>query len=204
MERDALVRRALRLEYLTLGWMTVEAAVALASGITAHSLTLSGFGADSVIELMSALVLVWRLRVELVARVRFSEATERRAARLAGGLLLALAAILAAGAAWRLWQGTGQRFSRPGLAVAVVAIPAMAALARAKLRLAGGLGSAALRADAMESVCCLWLSAVVIADLAAQRLTGAWWVDAVGALALVPWLVREGREAWTGEACCDD
>lgn len=204
MERDALVRRALGLEYLTLGWMAIEATVALASGIAAGSLTLAAFGADSVIELASALVLVWRLRVELVDGARFDEATELRAARVAGGLLLALAAVLVAGAAWRLWQGTGQRFSVAGLAIAVAALPAMWALSRAKLRLAERLDSAALRADAIESVCCLWLSAVVIADLVAQRVLGAWWVDAVGALALVPLLVREGREAWSGEACCDD
>jgi divalent metal cation (Fe/Co/Zn/Cd) transporter len=204
LKRDTLVRWALWLEALTLAWMAVEASVALATGVAAHSLTLAAFGADSVIELASALVLVWRLRVELVEGRTYAEASERRASRIAGGLLLVLAAIIAAGATWRFLSRTGQNFSAPGLAVAAAAIPLMAALGRAKLRVAGALGSAALRADAMESIACFWLSAVVVADLAAQLLVGAWWLDAAGVLVLVPLLVKEGGEAWRGEACCDD
>src|SRR5579859_4329897 len=104
-ERAQLVRTAFRLERLTAGWMLIEAGVALGSGIAAHSLTLVAFGADSVIELLSALVLLWRLDVELRRGAEFSEAAERLAARLAATLLIALTLYVAASAALALWRG---------------------------------------------------------------------------------------------------
>jgi divalent metal cation (Fe/Co/Zn/Cd) transporter len=201
--RETLIQRALRLEVLTLGWMTIEAAVAIGSGIIAHSLTLMAFGADSVIELLSAAVLLWRLRVELRQGERFPETIEHRAARLAAGLLFALAAYVIASAAWGLTRGERQEFSAAGLTVAIIAIPAMYVLATRKKRIADEIGSRALHADAVESLSCGYLSVVVVAGLLAQVALGAWWVDSVSALALVPFLVKEGREAWQGEECCD-
>jgi hypothetical protein len=91
-ERAALIREAFRLEWFTVAWMTVEAIVAIASGIAAHSISLIAFGIDSVIELASAGVLIWRLSVELKYGRAFSEDAERLASRIAGGLLFALAA----------------------------------------------------------------------------------------------------------------
>src|SRR6516162_158549 len=124
-DRLTLVREAFRLEWLTIGWMTVEAVVAIASGLTAGSLVLTAFGLDSLIELASAGVLIWRLTVELRQGERFSKETERTASRIAGGLLLALAAYVTTAAAWSLWVRTGESFSWPGLIVALVAIPSM-------------------------------------------------------------------------------
>jgi len=199
--RAALVRRAFRLEWLTVAWMTVEGAVALAAGVAAGSVTLVAFGTDSVIELISAGVLIWRLTVELRRGRAFSEAAERTASRIGGALLFALAAYVIAAAGWSLWTRHGQAFSWPGLAVTAAAIPIMAVLARRKLALAERLASRALRTDAVESITCGWLSFVAVLGLLAQLAVGAWWIDAVTSLAIVWFLVKEGREAWQADAC---
>ncbi len=201
--RAALIRRAFTLEWITLGWMTIEAVVAIGSGVVAHSLTLVAFGIDSVIELASAGVLIWRLTVEIKQGREFSEAAEERASKIAGALLFALALYVIASAAWGLWRHHGADFSLPGLLVAVVAMPAMYALSKAKIRVAEALGSRALRADAVEAITCGYLSAVVVVGLIAQVLFHAWWVDSVTSLAITYLLVKEGREAWSGDACCD-
>jgi divalent metal cation (Fe/Co/Zn/Cd) transporter len=198
-QRQRLIRQAFRLEWLTVGWMAVEAAVAVASGVAAGSVTLIAFGLDSVIELASAGVLIWRMSRELRFGREVSEAAERTARRIAGGLLLALAAYVVAAAVWSVWRGKGADFSWPGLLVALLAIPIMLVLARRKLALADQLGSRALRADAAESIACLWLSLVVVIGLAAQLALGAWWIDPVTSLAIVWFLVKEGREAWEVE-----
>jgi len=130
--RIRLVSRALWLEALTAGWMAIEGAVSIGSGVLAGSLSLVAFGADSVIELASAVVLLWRLRVELRQGAEFSEAIEQRAGKIAGALLLALAAYVIASAGYGLWRHEGQEFSTPGLIVTAAAIPAMYLLARAK------------------------------------------------------------------------
>lgn len=202
--RAQLVRSALALEGLTAAWLLIEAGVAIGAALAAHSLTLLAYGADSVIELASAGVLLWRLEAELAQGAEFSEATERLASRI-GALLLALLAVYVAGsAAWGLWHRVGQDTSLTGLVLAAAAIPVMLFLARRKRALAKALGSAALRADAAESIACAYLSAAVLIGLGAQWLVGAWWIDSVTALALVPFVVREALEAWEGEDHDDD
>jgi divalent metal cation (Fe/Co/Zn/Cd) transporter len=151
-ERTAVIQQAFWLEYLTLAWMTVEAAVAIASGIAANSLTLVAFGIDSVIELASAGILVWRLTVELRRGQMFAESAERKASRIGGGLLFILAAYVVAGAGWKLWTHQGAEFSLPGLILCVLAVPIMYFLSRHKLTLAETLRSRALKADAVESI----------------------------------------------------
>jgi len=201
--RTQLIRKAFHLEWLTIGWMVVEAVVALASGIAAGSLVLVAFGLDSVIELISAGVLVWRLSVELRNGEAFSEHAERIASRIGSALLFALAGYVVVAAGWNLWWRLGEEFSMPGLIVTLLAIPVMRYLARRKLDLAEKLGSRALRADAIEAITCSWLSFVAIVSLTAQAAFGFWWIDSVGSLAIVGLLVKEGREAWTGECCGD-
>jgi divalent metal cation (Fe/Co/Zn/Cd) transporter len=200
-DRLPLIREAFRLEWLTIAWMTIEAAVSVAAGVVSGSLMVLVFGLDSVIELGSAGVLLWRLSVELRHGQKFSERAERVASRLGGALLFLLAVCVTSAASWRLWHGTGEEFSRPGFVIALIAIPAMQYLARRKIAIAEKIGSRALRADAMEAVTCGWLSFVVVVGLAAQWLTGAWWIDSVGSLAIVWFLVKEGREAWSGHEC---
>jgi divalent metal cation (Fe/Co/Zn/Cd) transporter len=200
-DRTDLVKQAFWLEWITIAWMAIEAVVATWSGFAAHSITLLAFGLDSVIEIVSAGVLIWRLTVELKHGQNFSEEAEQRAGRIGSILLFALAAYIIISAGWSLWAKQGAEFSMPGLVVALAAIPIMYLLAKRKIAIAKKIGSRALRADAVESITCGWLSAVVVAGLIAQYLTGAWWVDSVTSLGIVWFLVKEGREAWAGEAC---
>jgi len=199
--RAALIREAFWLEWATAIWMVIEAAVAIAAGIIAGSISLLAFGIDSVIELVSAGVLMWRLTVELRYGQAFSESAERRAARIGGGLLFALAAYVILSAAWSFWTRHGQEFSALGLGVTVAAIPIMYVLSKRKLKIAEQLASRAMRADAIESITCGSLSLIVVIGLLAQFLTGFWWVDAVTSLGIVWFLVKEGREAWAAEEC---
>ncbi len=195
---------AFRLEYLTAGWMILEVAVAIWSGLAAHSLSLLAFGIDSVIELVSACVLIWRLSVELRHGGVVPERAEKIAARIAGGLLLLLALYVVLAAGWSLWTHRGAEFSAAGLAVTVTAIPLMIGLSRGKLRIAKRLDSRALRADAVEAVACAYLALAVVAGLLAELLTGAWWIDSVVSLVIVWFLVREGHEAFEDDPCRAD
>lgn len=201
VDRAPLIRKAFQLEWLTIGWMTAEAGISIWAGVAAGSLVLLAFGLDSVIELASAGVLIWRLSVELRHGQKFSARAEHIASRIGGGLLFALSAYVTVAAAWHLYAGAGETFSSPGFIIALIALPAMRYLAHRKIALAEKIGSRALRADAMEAVTCGWLSFVVIVSLAAQWLFGAWWTDGVGSLAIVYFLIKEGSEAWSGEEC---
>ena len=198
-ERTVLVRRAFRLEWLTVAWMVIEALVAIGSGVIAGSLTLTAFGLDSV----TAGVLIWRLTDELRRGEEFSRRAERIATRTGGALLFALAAYIVLGAGWSLWAHHGGEFSVPGLIVAAVAMPTMYILAHRKLDVARQLGSRAMRADAIESITCGWLSLLVVVSLISNALLAAWWVDAVTSLGIVWFVVKEAREAWSGQDCCN-
>lgn len=200
-DRTALVRKALSLEWLTIAWMTVEATVAIASGIAAHSVSLLAFGLDSVIELASAALLLWWLRLELNFGRHASLATEARVGKLAGALLFALAAYVVVSASISLQRGRGEDFSLPGIAVAAAALPIMFALSKGKLSIAARLGSAAMRSDAVESIACGYLSLLVLVGFSAQWLLRAWWVDAVTSYLIVGFLIKEGLEAWRGSRC---
>jgi divalent metal cation (Fe/Co/Zn/Cd) transporter len=202
--RGALVRYALLLEWITIAWMVIEAGVALGSGIVAHSLTLSAFGMDSLIELVSAGVLLWRLMLELRHGAAFDERIERRAGRLGGALLFSLTMYIVIGAAWNLWTRRAAEWSLSGLVIAVCALPIMTVLAREKLKVAGTLASRSLRTDAIESVTCGWLSLVVVIGVLANRVVGAWWIDAVTALGIAGFVLKEAREAWNHDPCCHD
>ena len=197
--RAALVREAFRLEYLTIAWMVIEAAVAIGAAVAAGSITLLAFGIDSLIELASAVVLIWRLTVELRRGQSFAEFAERVASRIGGALLFALAAYIVVAAGWSLWMRQGASFSWPGLVVSLAAMPVMWVLSRRKLRIADALGSRSLRTDAVELITCGWLSSVVVIGLIAQLALGAWWIDSVTSLAIVWLLIKEGREAWKAE-----
>jgi len=130
-------------------------------------------------------------------------AAERVAGRIGGALLFALAAYVVLASGWNLWTQSHGEFSAPGFIVTLMAIPVMRYLAGRKIELAKQLGSRALRADAMESVTCGWLSVVAVVSLGVQAVSRVWWIDSVGSLAIVWLLVKEGREAWRGECCAD-
>lgn len=206
--RQADVQAALRLTYLTLGWMTVEGISALWLGAVSKSLLLEAFGFDSVVELFSAGVLLWRLRVEAAGRASADQvkAVERKAAHRVGYTLYGLAAFIVLNSAYGLFalhRHTDTHESAWGIAIGLIAKIGMPILAGYKLKVAARLGSKALRADAMEAITCGYLSVVLIVGLAAARLLpGLWWLDSVAALALIPLLVKEGREAISGECGC--
>jgi divalent metal cation (Fe/Co/Zn/Cd) transporter len=206
-QRSEDVRFALLLTYITLGWMTIEGAASLLLGWASKSLLLEAFGIDSVVEVLSAGVLLWRLRVEAngkadAARV---EDVERRAARLVGYTLYLLVVYVIWNSAYGLFVAhrvTDTHESVWGILIGLVAKIGMPILAGFKLKVAARLNSRALRADAIESITCGYLSIVLMVGLAATWLFGWWWLDSVAALALIPFLIKEGRAAISGDECC--
>lgn len=201
LERRAGLDRALRLEYLTIGWNVVEGLVAVAAALAAGSVALLGFGLDSFVEMASGSVLVWRLRAERRQGARHAERLDRLALRLVGLSLFALAAWVALDATLALLRHEVPEPSPVGIALTSLSIATMLWLARAKRRAAAALGSRALAADAFQTTACFWLSVVTLAGLGLNALFGWWWADPAAALGMTVLLVREGREAWRGEAC---
>jgi divalent metal cation (Fe/Co/Zn/Cd) transporter len=192
--RAALLRRAIGLEGLTVGYNALEGLIAIGAGLAAGSVALTGFGVDSVIEVTSGVLLWWRLRAEL-GSAPLGPAVEARAARWAGILLLGLGVYLVVEAARRLLSQDRPEESIVGLGLTAVSLIVMPLLARSKLRAARALGSRALRADAHETLVCAWLSLTTLCGLALNAAFGWWWADPVAALAMVPLVVREGVEA---------
>jgi divalent metal cation (Fe/Co/Zn/Cd) transporter len=204
-DRSIWTRRALRLVRVTAGYNVVEAGVALWSGVAAGSIALVGFGLDSVIECVAALALLWRLSLE--ARGAGSERVERaerRVMRVVGVTFLLLAAYVLAQSAWTLWARSAPAESPLGIALAALSLVLMPLLSWGKLRAADAVGSAALRAEAKETLACAWLSLALLLGLVANAAAGWWWADPAAALVMVPWLTREGLEGVRGERCCDD
>src|SRR5438552_14962650 len=206
-ERSADVRLALLLTHITIGWMTIEGAAALLLGWASKSLLLEAFGIDSVIELFSAAVLLWRLRVEAGGSATSERVSlvEDRAARLVGYSLYALVAYVLLNSGYGLLIArriTDTHESVWGIVIGAVAKIGMPILAGYKLKVAARLNSRALRADAIESITCGYLSIVLMIGLAATRLLGWWWLDSAAALALIPFLIKEARAAIAGDECC--
>jgi divalent metal cation (Fe/Co/Zn/Cd) transporter len=203
MDRVEWLRRGIALEGVTVGYNALEGIVAIVAGLVAGSVALIGFGIDSVIEVTSGVLLWWRLRAEL-GSAHLGPTAERRAARGAGLLLLALGAYIVTDSARILLTGTRPESSGIGIAVTALSLIVMPLLARAKLSVARKLGSRALRADAHETIVCAWLSATTLVGLGLNALLGWWWADPVAALVMLPLIVREGLEAWRAESCTDD
>ena len=202
-ERARSLGAALRLEYVTVGWNTVEAVVALAAGAVAGSQALIGFGGDSVVESLSGTVLIWRLAAERrPGGAERAETVERRARRGVAASLWVLAAYVAAQAIYGLVAGAEPEASPVGLGLAVASLCAMWLLARAKRRRARELHSHALEADAVQTELCWRLSAVLLVGLCLNAALGWWWADSAAALGLSGLIAYEGREAWEEKDCC--
>jgi divalent metal cation (Fe/Co/Zn/Cd) transporter len=191
-------RRVIRIQALTLVWMSVEAVVSLGAAWLARSPALLGFGGDSAVELLSAAVVLWRF----YSPSRGDHA-ERQAARIAGGLLFALAAFVALASVLTLLGHVEARSSPIGIVVLILAAVVMPWLAKQKRQLSVATASAALRADAAESAVCGNLALIALAGLAINAIWRLGWADPVAALALLPLIVREGCEAMKGKPCCD-
>jgi divalent metal cation (Fe/Co/Zn/Cd) transporter len=176
--------------------MTIEVIASLWAAVHARSPALLAFGGDSAIELLSAAVVLWRFHQPAA-----EERIERRAARIAGVLLLLLAAYVVAVSALTLLGYSEPNPSRIGIAILVLAATVMPWLAREKRRLSSATGSAALRADAAESMLCAYLSIIALVGLATNAFFGISWADPVSALAITPLIIWEAREALRGKPC---
>lgn len=204
-DRPALLKKACRLEYLTVGWNVVEGLIAVSAALAAGSVALLGFGLDSFVESTSGLILLWRLSKERrsdEASTEDIERLDRRAQRLVGATLFLLAAYIAIDSVMALWGGERPEVSFVGLGLVSVSLAVMWWLARAKAQVARELSSRALQADAFQTLACWWLSIVTLVGLGLNAALGWWWADPVAALGVSALVLREGREAWRGEACC--
>lgn len=189
------VRRGRRLEYLTIIWNSLEGLIAIGAGIMAGSIALVGFGFDSVIEVSSGAIILWRLVS--------GEHREKLALRLVGVSFLALAAYVAFDAAKSLFYRELPEASYIGIAIAALSLILMPLLARAKRSVAVSLNSRAMHADSRQTDLCAYLSAILLGGLLLNAFFGWWWADPVAALIMVPIIVNEGIEALRGETCDD-
>ena len=202
ISRPALVRRGILLNYLTIGYNAVEAAVSIAAGIGSGSVALMSFGVDSGIEVTSSLAAHWRLRSDLDAERR--KRVEQLSHRIIGASFLALAAYVIVESVSTLWQRNAPDASAIGLSILVLSVIVMPLIARASRKVARALGSRALEADAAQTSLCAYLSAIALAGVGLNAAFGWWWADPLAALGMVPIIAKEGLEGVRGEdACCD-
>jgi len=189
-------RRIRQLQAITITWMIIEAIGSLWAAVRARSPALLAFGGDSAIELLSAAVVLRRFQTHAS-----EEHAERRAARIAGVLLIILTGYVLAISALTLLGYSEPKSSRIGIAILAVAALVMPWLAREKRRLSSATGSAALRADAAESMLCAYLSIIALFGLAAHAFFGIRWADPVAAMAITPFIVWEAWEALRSKQC---
>lgn len=206
--RSAELGAGIRIEAITVAWMLLEAGVDVGAGILARSVLLTAFGIEAAIELVSGATLLWRLRAEArggsLARV---QRAETRASWVTAIALMLLCLYIVTTSVLSIAAGIHPEGSPIGVASAVAALVFMPLIIRTKRRVAAAIGSAALRADAACSLTCLYMSAALLIGVAVNTLFGFWWADSVGALALLYWLIPEGRAALRaargGAACAD-
>ena len=195
---ERLARRARLLSWLSLGWMTVEGAVAILAGIAAGSVALIGFGLDSAVEGFASVVIIWRF----TGRRVHSHAAEARAQKLVAVQFFVLAPYVAVESVRALATGHRPEESAVGIALAVGSLIVMPVLGIAKQRIADRLGSAATKGEGRQNLLCAYLAAALLAGLLGNALAGAWWLDPMVGLLIAAVAVKEGREAWRGEGCC--
>jgi divalent metal cation (Fe/Co/Zn/Cd) transporter len=201
------VRLGIWIELITIVWMIAEAGVAISVGFATRSVSLQGFGIDSLVELLAGGILLWRLLIEQRGgSLERIEQAERRASWVTAISLFALAIYIISDSILTLLAGTRPQASWWGVGLAMAAAIVMPLLWQGKLRVARRIGSAALKADAACSVTCAYMSLTLLAGLLLNRFFGWWWADSLAAFGLVYFLIQEGREALhearTGEACC--
>lgn len=200
LERTRSVRRGRWLEYLTIGWNSLEAVIAIGAGLVAGSIALVGFGLDSIIEVSSGAVLLWRLHMDAPEK---RERAEAMTLKLVGISFLALAAYVAFDAVKSLITREPPEASYTGIGLAASSLVVMPLLARAKRKVAASINSRALQADSRQTDICAYLSAILLGGLLLNAIFGWWWADPIAALVMTPIIVKEGIEALRGETCCE-
>jgi divalent metal cation (Fe/Co/Zn/Cd) transporter len=195
---DWLAGRVRLLSWLSLGWMTIEGAVAITAGIVASSIALVGFGLDSVIEGIASVIIIWRFTGDRV----FSHAAEERAQKLVAVQFFLLAPYLAFESVKALVDGEHAAVSWVGIGLAVGSVVFMPMLGIAKERLADQLGSAATKGEGRQNMLCAYLAGALLVGLLGNAIVGAWWLDPIVGLLIAAVALKEGREAWRGECCC--
>jgi divalent metal cation (Fe/Co/Zn/Cd) transporter len=197
-ERIRLVARARLLARGGVVWHGVEAAIAIAAGAVAGSIALIAFGADSLIEALAGIIVLWRFNV---ARVD-SETAERRAQQLIAATFWLLASYVAIEATVTLVSSDHPAGSPVGIGLSIVTLIAMPLLANAKSSVAQRLSSSAGRSESRQNMLCAYLSAALLVGLTLNAAFGWWWADPITALIIAGVAAREGRESWRGESCC--
>jgi divalent metal cation (Fe/Co/Zn/Cd) transporter len=195
-QRARLNRSALWLAYATLAYNVLEAVVAIGAGVVARSPALISFGGDSVVECLSALVIVWQFRHSV------PEQRERQALRMIAVAFFVLAAYVTVDSVRTLVTGTDPDASPVGIALAALSLVVMPVLARAKVRVARALDSSTVQADSMQTWLCTYLSGVLLLGLVLNAALGWSWADPLAALVIAAVALREGREAWRGDDAC--
>lgn len=196
--RQDLVRRGQRLEYFTIAYNSVEGLVSIVAGLIAGSVSLIGFGLDSLIEVTSGSALVWRLHHDLNPSRR--EQVERTTLRIVGWCFLALAGYIVYESGSTLIGHEAPERSITGIIIAAASVVVMPILAKAKRRIAARIGSAAMHADSRRTDFCTYLSAILLGGLLLNALLGWWWADPVAGLVMVPIIANEGMESLKGKA----
>jgi divalent metal cation (Fe/Co/Zn/Cd) transporter len=194
-DRARLLRRGRRLEHATIAWNAVEAIVAIGAGLAAGSIALVGFGGDSVIETVAAVFVLRRLNAEIAGHEQRARDRERRALRVIAFTFWALAAYILYEAVRALVGHETPAESALGITLAAISLVVMPLLGWAKKRTGDMLGSRALVADAWETFVCSYLSFTLLLGLVLNSVVGWWWADPLAAMLMIPFLMREGREA---------
>jgi len=200
-QRPEFIRRGRYLEYFTIGYNSLEGLIAVVAGVIAGSIALVGFGADSLIEVTSGAVLLWRLHADVDEARR--ERVEAISLRIVGVCFVVLAIYVSYDSVKSLVGREAPDESLIGIVLAAVSLVVMPLLVRAKRKVARAINSSALMADSKQTELCTYLSAILLGGLLLNALFGWWWADPVAALIMVPIIVKEGVEALRGETCCD-
>ncbi len=196
VSHSGFVKHGRQLEYVTIGWNVFEACVAASSGLAAGSISLIGFGVDSLIESLSGIALIWRLREHPE-----NDRRERQALRFVGISFLVLAIYVGMGSGKALFNREPPEASLVGICLAMASLVVMPVLARAKRRVAVKIDSRALHADSRQSDLCAYLSLILLVGLSSNALMGWWWADPVAGLLMVPLIIKEGVAAIRGAKC---
>lgn len=199
--RAQQIQRGRKLEYFTILYNSLEGLIALIAGLLAGSIALVGFGFDSVIEVTSGAVLLWRLQVDMDEARR--ERVEKISLKLVGICFVALALYISGDSAISLWHREAPARSLPGILLAIASLIIMPWLAREKRKVATSIKSSAMAADARQTDFCTYLSAILLGGLLLNALLGWWWADPLAALVMVPIIAKEGIDALKGKACCE-